>query len=163
MKLIASTCAAAVAALALGAAASAQDWSLNPTYGTVNLNTGFLPDPHSVSLQSGGPIDAGSSPALAGASGICRGYIANAPDYRLNYSAGSTFPLIISVNSSSDTTLVVNAPNGAWYCDDDGGEGLNPSMRFDSPMSGQYDIWVGTYGAAALAPAVLAISEVGSH
>ena len=50
---------------------------------------------------------------------------------RLNYRAGS-YPLIISVASRSDTTLVVNGPDGSWYCDDDGGNyGLNsgPALR----------------------------------
>lgn len=144
--------AAAFVAVATGAA-FAQDYSLNPIYGTVNLTAGYTPDPYVVNLQSGGQRDASSiSPS-------CRGMIANAPDFRLNYSAGS-FPLIISVNSSSDTTLVINGPDGSWYCDDDGGNvGLNPSLRFGSPQSGQYDIWVGSY-AGGNNPAQLHISEL---
>lgn len=133
------------------------DWSLNPTYGTVSLQAGFTPDPYNVDLQSGGTIDA--SVAI---SSSCRGFIAQAPDVRLNYSAGS-WPLIISVNSSSDTTLAINGPDGQWYCDDDGGQGLNPSLRWGSPPSGQYDIYVGTYGDASLRSATLSISEVSSN
>lgn len=148
---------AAVAALALTGVAAAQDYSLSPSYGSVSLGGGFSPDPYTVSLQSGGSIDASSR-----IGGSCRGYIANAPDFRLNFSAGS-LPLILSVASGADTTLVVNAPNGQWYCDDDGGEGLNPSLRFGSPMSGQYDIWVGTYGGSSLQNATLHISELYSQ
>lgn len=148
---------AAVAALALAGAASAQDYSLSPSYGSVSLGGGFTPDPYTVNLQSGGSIDASSR-----IGGSCRGYIANAPDFRLNFSAGS-LPLILSVASGADTTLVVNAPNGQWYCDDDGGNGLNPSLRFGSPMSGQYDIWVGTYGGSSLQNATLHISELYSQ
>lgn len=148
---------AAFAAVALTAATAAQDYSLSPSYGSASLSGGFSPDPYTVSLRSGGSIDANER---LGSS--CRGYIANAPDFRLQFSAGS-LPLILSVASGSDTTLVVNAPNGQWYCDDDGGEGLNPSLRFGSPMSGQYDIWVGTYGRTSYENATLHISELYSQ
>ena len=150
-------CAAvAVAAIATGPAVS-QDFHLNPTYGTRVVNTGFTPDPIRINLQSGGNIDA------TRLGGDCKGMIANAPDYRVRYTAGTTFPLIISVASSSDTTLVVNGPDGRWYCNDDGPNGLNPSVRWNHPTSGQYDIWVGTYGNSGLHPATLAISEVSSQ
>ncbi|MCC5980855.1 MAG: peptidase S1 [Oceanicaulis sp.] len=141
----------------LAAGASAQNYSLNPLYGTVNLSGGFAPDPYVINVQSGGTINAAQT--LGGA---CVGYIADAPDVRLNFSAGS-LPLIISVNSSADTTLVINAPDGRWYCDDDGGNGLNPSIRWGSPMSGQYDIWIGTWGSASNASAQLHISELYSQ
>jgi hypothetical protein len=145
-------------AIMAGGVAGAQDYRLQPTYGTANLVSGFTPDPHSVNLESGGSIDASS---LGGA---CRGFIANAPDYRVNYQAGSFQRFIVSVNSNADTTLVINGPDGRWYCDDDGGNsGLNPAVVFTPPMSGQYDIWVGTYGSASLQPAQLAVSEVVSH
>ena len=132
------------------------DFSLDPNYGTANLRSGFTPDPHRVRLQSGGPIDASTL------GGPCRGYIARAPDYRVNYTSGR-LPLNISVESSADTTLVVNGPNGNWYCDDDSGNGLNPSIRFETPRSGQYDIWVGTYGASRLESAILDVSELYSN
>jgi hypothetical protein len=145
---------AALAAVTAAGVAVAQNYNLNPTYGTAALNAGFTPDPYVVNLQSGGNINASNISAS------CRGFIADAPDVRLNYRSGS-YPLIISVNASADTTLVVNAPDGSWYCDDDGGnQGLNPSIRFNSPQSGQYDIWVGTYGNASLQPAQLHISEL---
>ncbi|GAA4825406.1 peptidase S1 [Sphingosinicella ginsenosidimutans] len=144
---------AAVAAVPAGA----QDYRLDPTYTTLTLDSGFAPDPQTIDLQSGGDIDASSI------SSSCRGFIANAPDVRVRYTRGR-YPLIISVDSNADTTLVVNAPDGRWYCDDDSGErGLNPMVRFNNPQSGQYDIWVGTYGNARLEPATLAISEISSQ
>lgn len=151
--LFAVLAAAAVAAVP----AAAQDYNQRPTYTTLNLVSGFEPDPQTVNLQSGGSIDASTI------SSSCRGFIANAPDVRVNYTPGR-YPLIISANSDADTTLVVNAPDGRWYCDDDSGEGgLNPMVRFNNPQRGQYDIWVGTYGNARLEPATLAISEVSSQ
>ena len=147
----------ALTACALAALpATAQDVNLRTNYGEMTLEAGFANDPRVVSLRAGGDMNAdriGSS---------CRGYITNQPDYRLHYSAGS-LPLIISVDAESDTTLVVNAPDGSYYCDDDGGEGLNPSIRFDSPKSGRYEIWVGTYSSGNSQPARLYISEISSQ
>ena len=86
----------------------------------------------------------------------------SAPDVRLVYEAGS-YPLIVSVASNADTTLVVNGPDGSWYCDDDSGEGVNPSLRFNGPKAGRYEIWIGTYANASLQPAQLHISELRSQ
>ena len=143
-------------ALAFAAPGSAQDTGSDPSFGTVNLDSGFTPDPYQVNVSSGGKTDASSlgSP--------CTGNIANAPDIRVVYSNGS-LPLIISANSEFDTTLVVNAPDGLWYCDDDSGEGVNPSVRFNKPMSGRYEIWVGTYSGADYRAAVVDISELYSQ
>ncbi len=148
----------ALAAVATASIASAQDFNAAPNYGTLNLNYGFTPDPQVINLQSGGNIDAQQL------SSSCRGFITNAPDVRLNYNAGGGYPLILSVASGADTTLVVNAPDGTWYCDDDAGvNGLNPMVRFNRPMSGRYEIWVGTYGGARLENAQLHISELYSQ
>ncbi|MDQ8756586.1 hypothetical protein RCO27_10115 [Sphingosinicella sp. LHD-64] len=146
------------AALALAALpAAAQDFNAQPNFGTVNLRTGFTPDPQVIAVRSGGALD------VQNLSSNCRGFISNAPDVRLNFEAGN-LPLILSVNSSADTTLVVNGPDGQWYCDDDGGnEGLNPSLRFDKPSSGRYEIWIGTYGNSSYQEAQLHISELYSQ
>ncbi len=72
---------AAFAATALAGAASAQNFSLNPAYGTVNLSGGFTPDPYIINLQAGGSISARNI------SSSCAGFIADAPDVRLQFSA----------------------------------------------------------------------------
>jgi hypothetical protein len=149
------TCAAAAAAVLLAAgAASAQDTSLAPTYGTSNLSAGFQPDPLNISVRSGGGLDATQTIAAS-----CQGWVARAPDYRVNYTAGS-LPFYISADSRADVTLIVNGPDGQWYCDDDTGEGLNPWVVFNKPRSGQYDIWIGTYGQNTVEDATLSISEL---
>ncbi|MEJ0060609.1 MAG: peptidase S1 [Terricaulis sp.] len=136
----------------------AQDFSLAPNYGTIELTAGFEPDPHVVDVSSGGTIDAETRDPS------CKGFITEAPDLRVNYTAGTGLPLIISVHSAADTTLVVNGPDASWVCDDDGGVlGLNPSVVFTEPASGQYDIWVGTYGSATIEPSRLALSELYSQ
>lgn len=143
--------AAVMSAAAVCASAQAQDYGLNPTYGTVNLSAGFMPDPYRVDVVSGGNIDASW---IRG----CVGMISAAPDVRLNYSAGG-YELFLNVASDYDTTLVVNGPDGQWYCDDDSGGGLTPGLAFYPAMSGQYDIWIGSYNGQ-FENAELQISEV---
>ncbi|MCW5725523.1 MAG: hypothetical protein KIS81_11290 [Maricaulaceae bacterium] len=147
--------------IALGAAslaatpAAAQDFRARPHYGQTSLSAGFLPDPHFVQVQAGGDVRA------ADIDSSCRGYITRQPTYNVSYRAGS-LPLFLSAYSQSDTTLVVNAPDGRWYCNDDGAEGLNPGLTFQSPQSGLYNIWVGTYSSSAgFQPATLYVSELG--
>lgn len=132
------------------------DATLNATFGNAALSAGFTGDPYIVQVASGGTYDA------SGLGGACVGMIASAPDFQLTYSAGS-LPLTLSVNSSSDTTLIVNGPDGRWYCDDDSGNlGSNPMVRFSRPTTGTYDIWVGSYAGRG-APAELNISELYSQ
>jgi hypothetical protein len=135
------------------------DYSLDPAYGTAELVSGFTPDPHTQAIQAGGDIDA------AALGGNCLGWIARAPDYRLNWTAGSgALPLVFSVASDADTVLVINDAEGNWICDDDGGNnGLNPAITFSNPVSGQYDVWVGTYAQGGLEPSELHISELYSQ
>lgn len=147
--------ASVVTAALLASPAIAQDFSAPATFGTVNLSSGFTPDPYNVTLTSGGQLRASDL------SSSCRGWIANAPDYSVYYEAGNMFDLTIGAVSNTDTTLVVNGPDTSWYCDDDSGEGLNPSMTFSSPASGRYDIWVGSYSEGDYAQATLSISELG--
>ncbi len=145
--LILASASAIVAAL-IATAAAAQDPSANAGAGT-RARAGFTPDPIQVSIYSGGPIDASRL------GGGCVGMIANAPDYEFTYTAGS-FPLSFGVVSNGDTSLVINGPDGRWYCDDDS-QGLNPIVSFGRPQSGSYDVWVGAVGEAA--SATLLISE----
>ena len=144
---------AAIAAFS-SAAIAQPDFSRRPSFGTINLSSGFADDPRVINVTAGGRLSAQSIDP------DCRGSVANAPDVRLNYQAGS-LPLIISVDSNADTTLAVNGPDGQWYCNDDT-NGVNPVVRFDNPGSGQYDIYVGHYQEGSRIPARLYISEVTS-
>jgi hypothetical protein len=138
--------------------AALPDFSLDPAYGTVDLVSGFQPDPHEQAIQAGGSLSASAIPG-------CVGWIAQAPDYRINWTAGSgALPLVFSVDSDADTVLVINDAQGNWVCDDDGGnKSLNPSITFQNPASGQYDVWVGTFSEGDLQPSVLNVSELYSQ
>lgn len=114
--------------------ASAQNYHLHPSYGTVNLVAGFSPDPHSRVVRAGGDTLYWTD--------ACRAYFAEAPDYRLNYRAGSV-ALSIYVRATDDTALLIRNPVGSWFCNDDL-QHMDPGIHFNSPHSGQYDIWVGT-------------------
>lgn len=157
-KSVLLTLASSAAVLVMATSASqAQNFSLPPSFGSVTLRAGFLPDPHIRNLTAGGAIRAQDRFR------DCRGYIADAPDYSLYYTAGGQ-DLFINVDADRDTTLVVNGPNGNWYCDDDGGdEPLNPLLYWSNPPSGRYDIWVGTYSQGTGVPATLFISELREH
>ena len=133
------------------------DWSLPANFGSVSLSGGFTPDPYRVDIISGGSHRA--SEVRSG----CAGWVSAAPDFELSFTAGS-LPLILSANSSSDTTILVNDPNGNWHCNDDGGNaGLNPALTFNNPASGTYDIWIGSYRQGENAQASLSISELFSE
>lgn len=128
------------------------DIGAQPLYGTANLGAGFSPDPHVTSIDAGG-----SDQNPINGSG-CAGYInAERPDLDLNYSAGS-YKLFIYAQSQSDTTLLVNLPDGSWVCSDDA-MGRNPVIALDNPQSGNYNIWVGTYAAGSPQNATILISE----
>ena len=128
------------------------DISAMPVYETLQLSSGFLPDPVVRELHAGG-----ADPNPVEGDG-CRGFInLGAPDFDLNYSAGS-MPLYIYARSDADLTLVVNDAHGAWHCSDDV-DGTHPVIRLDGPPSGNYNIWVGTYQAGELQPATLYVSE----
>ncbi len=151
---------AACAAAAFVIPASAQNVNGRPNFGQINLRTGFTPDPRVISVVSGGQINA----QRVRGRGTCRGFISSNPDARLVFNTDGDLPLIISVDSREDTTLVVNTPDGRFLCDDDSGErGLNPSIRLNRPQSGRYEIWVGTYRSGNSQPARLHISEVSSR
>lgn len=137
--------------------AGAVDPFEDANYGSLELRSGFSPDPQVISLRAGGGVNAEN------VASNCRGYVSRAPDLELSYTAGG-LPLILSVDSGEDTTLVVNGPDGNWYCDDDGGvSGTNPALRFERPTSGTYDIWVGAYGSGMSRPARLHVSELNSQ
>lgn len=133
------------------------NWMATPLYGEINLSAGFRPDPYVRDVTSGG-----STRNPVSGEG-CTGYInTSAPDFELNYTAGSgVLPLNFYVKSSDDTSLLIYTADGRWICDDDSGDGLNPYIQINSPGSGSYQIWVGTYAAAnQLRSAQLYISEL---
>ncbi|MCC5854933.1 MAG: hypothetical protein JJU10_04520 [Idiomarina sp.] len=151
---LAAVCGLGVVTLAGAALADPPDWRATPVYTTAHLSAGFIPDPWSHEIQAGGSWE------VEGLGNDCVGYInRSAPDIDLMYDAGSYMSLFVYVRAQADTTLVINAPDGRWYCNDDF-DGLNPMVTFHKPQSGMYNIWVGVYGGSSLSPATVYISEI---
>jgi len=124
--------------------------NLKPTYGSVTLKAGFLPDPYTKDLVAGGQLRTNL--------GGVNAYVAKAPDFSLHYTKGQ-YPLTFTAKSIGDTTLLINLPDGTWVANDDNGGSLNPLIRVANPQSGRYDIYVGTYGKN-LQDATLSITEL---
>lgn len=144
----------------LAVSGSAQNTGAKPISDTVRLSSGFTPDPTIVNVTSGGNLDA--SVRVNG----CSGYISDAPDVRLNFSADnspSTMPLYITAKSTGDTTLLINAPDGRWYCNDDGASGSDPLIIFGPAQSGNYEIWIGSFSQGDYHSATLKISELNGN
>jgi hypothetical protein len=123
----------------------------------ITLQTGFTPDPHQEGVVAGGSVD------LSALDDDCAGYVADRADFLLNYTAGTTLGLDIYMRAATDTVLVVQDPEGQFWCDDDSGGDNNPYLGWSDPISGTYRIWAGTYASGAYVDATLLISEVAGH
>ncbi|MGD1991951.1 MAG: hypothetical protein PVI59_02050 [Anaerolineae bacterium] len=132
------------------------DYTLEPNAGSVDLRAGFTPDPHEVEMLSGGDVDV----SAAGIGVECTGYATSAPDLRLNWSGSSeALRILFLVNAEGDdATLIINAPDGSWHCNDDYA-GFDPAVEIDEPVEGQYDIWVGSYSSEGFVGGTLYITE----
>ncbi len=138
-------------------AAMGQNIGADPLYGTFNLSVGFTPDPYPVDLMPGGTTNASNLDL----GNDCVGFInASNPDVRVNYQAGDFSFLSFNVVGGGDTTLLINGPDGGWYCNDDFDGSVSPTVMFEPARSGQYDIWVGTFGEGSGGGAQLQITEV---
>lgn len=120
-------------------AQNSPDQWLEPEFGTIELETGFTPDPHEFEFVAGGELGLGDMGYV--------GYVAESPDYDLVYEAGDEYPLVISAElvenySEGEIFLLVNTPDENWYYD--WHDGRKPIIQFDNPQSGYYNIWVGT-------------------
>ena len=131
------------------------DYTLASNFGSTDLTSGFTPDPFSVEMVSGGPVDV----SYLGAA--CRGYATAASDYDVTYTAGGQDLLrFYFIADTEDTTLVVNAPDGSWHCNDDAPGTIDPMIDFADPESGRYDIWVGSYEEGTENSGTLYVTEL---
>ena len=140
----------------------ALDTEAEPNYGATAIVSGFEPDPQGLAMEAGGDIDISSY-----LGGDCAGFVTTNPDLELTYT-GSIGGLLrfyfVADEVGADTVLVINDPNGDWWCADDSFDGFDPTVDFLPALDGVYDIWVGTYISGELIPGTLAITEVdGNH
>lgn len=132
------------------------DYSRPANFGEFVLDTGFEPDPAQYDATSGGAVNA----AYLG--GGCYGFASVSPDLKITYSAG-TYPLrfyFIPDTPGADTVLLINGPDGSWYCNDDSWGTLDPTVDFADPLGGRYDIWLASIGPADAHQGTLYVTEV---
>ncbi len=134
------------------------NFSLPPVYGSSALTSGFVPDPFTVGVTGGGPAN------VAYLGGGCSGFATSAPSFSVNYTAGA-FPLLrFYYIGNADSTMVINTPGGSYVCVDDSFGTLNPTIDFNSPASGRYDVWIGSFAQGATVGGTLYVTEnSGNH
>jgi hypothetical protein len=135
------------------------DYTANPTYGSTNLSAGFSPDPFTVGMTSGGDVD------VSYLGGGCSGFATTSPAFRITFGgAGSTLLRIYFVGSNGDSTMIVNDPYGNFYCVDNSFGTVNPTIDFNNPAGGSYDVWIGSYASRTFVSGTLYITEnTGNH
>ena len=118
----------------------------------ITVAPGFVPDPTTQVGNAGGPVPASTlSPG-------CYGSVPAAPQLTLRVVAPMP-SLVVVVESTSDTTLVIRRPDGTYLCDDDGGAGLNPRVQ-GAFAPGDYAVYVGVFGSAGAAPYALGVTTI---
>lgn len=118
------------------------DYTAAATYGEANLSAGFSPDPYSVGMTVGGQVD------VSYLGGSCSGFASTAPSLRINFGGGGASLLrIYFVGANGDSSIIINDPYGNFYCVDDSFGTVNPTIDFNNPAGGSYDVWVGSYAA----------------
>ena len=137
---------------ALPAAPGSAQRGARSNFGTIRLTPGFLPDP---SVNAG---TSGGSQAASRRFPGCAGWVARTPDHILVATAAFSF-LRIFVESSADTTLVIQGPGGV-RCNDDTYL-LDPAVE-GAFRAGTYRIWVGSYREGEMSPYQLELTELTS-
>jgi hypothetical protein len=135
------------------------DYQAAAKYGEANLSNGFSPDPYSVGMTSGGTVN------VSYLGGSCSGFATSAPDLRINFGGGGASLLrLYFVGSNGDPTMVINDPYGNFYCVDDSFGTVNPTIDFNNPAGGSYDVWIGSYASNATISGTFYITESsGNH
>ena len=109
---------------------------------------------------SGGPI------AVSYLGGDCKGFAEPNPDYEIHYTAGVLSMLrfyFVATGGAGDPTLIINDTASNWQCNDDSFGASNPSIDFSPPLSGFYDIWVGSFQSDEFISGTLFITELDSN
>ncbi|MEI2693422.1 MAG: copper resistance protein NlpE N-terminal domain-containing protein [Anaerolineae bacterium] len=125
---------------------------VGPSLVSIDLEAGFPLDPTFVSVQGGGEID------ISLLSSECVGFVNRQPVVTVNWSGDAPFVEAFFV-SDSDPTLAILTPDGQLLCNDDANEDLlDPVIEISEPVTGTYQIWVGSYAKGQLIPGVLVLT-----
>ena len=133
--------------------ATGPDPERDPLYGETSLAPGFQPAPFTIQITGGGRNQVADH--IEGDQ--CHGFVAEAPDFSI-YLSDAFAEIWFAVFSPSNTTLLVNAADGSWHCNDDH-LGWNPGIGFSLPLDGLYNVWVGSAEEGNYAAAILYVTE----
>ncbi len=121
---------------------------------SIVLQRGFMPDP----ITTNGMAVGQTPSAQLGLPGTCPGNWSQAPQHYLHLNSAMPF-LRVTVNSQTDTTLAIVAPDGQVWCDDDSAGSFNPGLEGMFP-AGDYAIYVGTYQPRVQTSYTLSLTEL---
>jgi hypothetical protein len=154
-----SDIASLVSGIHIGPIITKLDYQASANYGEANLTNGFSPDPYSVGMTTGGPVDT----SYLGSS--CSGFATSHPDLKINFGGGGSHLLrIYFVASSGNPAIVINDPYGNFYCVNDSFGTVNPTIDFNNPAGGSYDVWVASSAVNTTISGTLYITEnSGNH
>lgn len=108
----------------------------------VSLENQVDPNPLILEGVSGGKVKAAEIVQTEStATGFCNGFIDPQPNHILELNSFFEF-LKIEVDSSTDTTIIIEGPGGVW-CNDDS-DNANPAIE-GQWQPGNYKIWIGSY------------------
>lgn len=122
----------------------------------IELDAGFVPDPHAVVIEVEGEI------AASTLGRGCRGYVTSHHNAVLDWD-GYGGMLRFYLTSSRDTVMVIEDPDGNIYCSDDSFDTVQPTITLQDAEDGEYKIWVGTYFEDEVFNATLNITELSSQ
>ncbi len=135
------------------------NYSAPADFGEANVSAGFSPDPYSVGMSIKGPVNTnylGSS---------CSGFTAPEPALRVNFGGGASSLLrFYFVGENGNPSIVINDPYGNYYCVNDSFGTLNPTIDFNNPAGGTYDVWIASASADTTINGTLYLTEnSGNH
>lgn len=126
-----------------------------PVSGDAGVGPGDLPATYDV--NAGGSIPAFAIDELRMG---CNGFITAEPTFTFDWS-GQADMLRLFVDAPADTTLMVRTPDERYHCNDDtqGGSNLNPLVDIESPGSGTYAVYIGTFNPEETIAGTLTITD----
>ena len=127
-----------LACLGVAEAQSCPDWS--GTNQMISRSSDDLYSADRFEIVSGGSVYLTACSSVPGV-----GHVAETADLTLDFTNRSGHQLTFRVESSCDTTLLINTPDTDWIFDDDGGDNVSPYVAINKAPSGVYDIWVGSF------------------
>ncbi len=132
--------------LVFAGSAAAQDQPLDPNatpdHGIAAGGVGFQPDPFRVDQVAGGGAINAQQRNLGD---DCVGLVNVQPTFR--FKALTAFDrlrfIFVSEAVAWDASLIVRAPDGNYYCNNDSYGLNNPTVEIDAAAPGDYNVWVG--------------------